>query len=183
MEPRQKADRRVVQKGLNMRFGWARVSSRTLDYRPFQPGLPDRCLPPVCRDADAARRCLRAAEVGGVVLIVNAKNDRAARWYASYDALLLSSRPLTLVMSLATFAASWRRQGSYKRRGAESRRRYLCCGIGRKRLLEQVLVVDQLEILDLRTDGIWERLSLPTSRHFDTSRLINSSYDCSIRMH
>ena len=32
--------------------------------------------------AAAARRCLRAAaEVGGVVLIIDAKNDRAARWY------------------------------------------------------------------------------------------------------
>lgn len=56
--------------------------------------------------AAAARRCLRAAaEVGGVVLIIDAKNDRAARWYASYGAVPLSDKPLTLVMSLATFAA------------------------------------------------------------------------------
>uniref|UniRef100_A0A7V4XUW1 GNAT family N-acetyltransferase n=1 Tax=Acidobacterium capsulatum TaxID=33075 RepID=A0A7V4XUW1_9BACT len=56
--------------------------------------------------ASAARRCLRAAaDVGGVVLIIDAKNDRAAGWYASYGALPLSSRPLTLVMPLATFAA------------------------------------------------------------------------------
>jgi GNAT superfamily N-acetyltransferase len=56
--------------------------------------------------AAAARRCLRAAaEVGGVVLIIDAKNDRAARWYASYGALALNNKPLTLVMSLATFAA------------------------------------------------------------------------------
>ena len=56
--------------------------------------------------AAAARRCLRAAaEVGGVVLIIDAKNDRVARWYASYGALALNNKPLTLVMSLATFAA------------------------------------------------------------------------------
>lgn len=56
--------------------------------------------------AAAARRCLRAAaEVGGVVLIIDAKNDRAVRWYASYGALPLNNKPLTLVMSLATFAA------------------------------------------------------------------------------
>jgi GNAT superfamily N-acetyltransferase len=56
--------------------------------------------------AAAARRCLRAAaEVGGVVLIIDAKNDRAARWYAGYGALSLSNKPLTLIMSLATFAA------------------------------------------------------------------------------
>jgi len=54
----------------------------------------------------AARRCLRAAvEVGGVVLIIDAKNDRAARWYTSYGAVPLSNKALTLVMPLATFAA------------------------------------------------------------------------------
>jgi len=57
--------------------------------------------------AAAARRCLRAAaEVGGLVFIIDAKNDRAARWYSSYVAAPLSSKPLTLVMSLATFAAN-----------------------------------------------------------------------------
>ena len=57
--------------------------------------------------AAAARRCLRAsAEVGGVVLIIDAKNERAARWYVSYGAVPLSGKPLTLVMSLASFAAA-----------------------------------------------------------------------------
>ena len=56
--------------------------------------------------AAAARRCLRAAaEVGGVVLIIDAKNERAASWYTSYGAVQLQDKPLTLVMSLATFAA------------------------------------------------------------------------------
>lgn len=54
--------------------------------------------------AAAARRCLRAAaEVGGVVLVIDAKNERAARWYASYGAVPLGNKPLALVMSLATF--------------------------------------------------------------------------------
>ena len=62
--------------------------------------------------AAAARRCLRAAaEVGGVVLIIDAKNDRAARWYASYGAVPLSDKPLALVMSLATFAAGLKKAG------------------------------------------------------------------------
>ena len=62
--------------------------------------------------AAAARRCLRAAaEVGGVVLIIDAKNDRAARWYASYGAVPLSGKPLTLVMSLASFAADLKAAG------------------------------------------------------------------------
>lgn len=56
--------------------------------------------------AAAARRCLRAsAEAGGVMLIIDAKNERAARWYAGYGAVPLRDKPLTLVMSLATFGA------------------------------------------------------------------------------
>lgn len=54
--------------------------------------------------AAAARRCLRAsAEVGGVILIIDAKNGRAAHWYAGYGAVPMRDKPLTLVMSLATF--------------------------------------------------------------------------------
>jgi GNAT superfamily N-acetyltransferase len=62
--------------------------------------------------ASAALRCLRAAaEVGGVVLIIDAKNERAARWYSNYGAVPLSRKPLTLVMSLATFAAGLKAAG------------------------------------------------------------------------
>lgn len=62
--------------------------------------------------AAAARRCLRAsAEVGGVVLIIDAKNGRAARWYAGYGAVPLREKPLTLVMSLAAFAANLKAVG------------------------------------------------------------------------
>ena len=62
--------------------------------------------------AAAVRRCLRAAaEIGGVVLIIDAKNDRAARWYINYGAVPLSNNPLTLVMSLATFAADLKAAG------------------------------------------------------------------------
>jgi ribosomal protein S18 acetylase RimI-like enzyme len=62
--------------------------------------------------AAAARRCLRAsAEVGGVVMIIDAKNPRAAKWYAGYGALALSNKPLTLVMALATFGAELKTAG------------------------------------------------------------------------
>ena len=55
--------------------------------------------------AAAALRCLRVAEeVGGILLIIDAKHERAANWYASYGAEPLQDRPLTLVMPLATFA-------------------------------------------------------------------------------
>jgi GNAT superfamily N-acetyltransferase len=51
----------------------------------------------------AADRCIRvAAEVGGVALLIDAKNERAAQWYASYDAVPLLDAPLSLVLPLAT---------------------------------------------------------------------------------
>lgn len=53
----------------------------------------------------AGRRCLRAsAEVGGVALLIDAKNADVARWYAGYGAVALEDRPLTLVLPLATIA-------------------------------------------------------------------------------
>lgn len=51
----------------------------------------------------AGRRCLHAAaEVGGVALLIDAKNERVATWYASYGALPLVDSPLTLLLPLAT---------------------------------------------------------------------------------
>jgi GNAT superfamily N-acetyltransferase len=62
--------------------------------------------------AAAALRCLRiAAEVGGVLLIIDAKSERAATWYASYGAEPLQGKPRTLVMPLATFAADLKARG------------------------------------------------------------------------
>ena len=60
----------------------------------------------------ACLRCLRAAsEVGGVILIIDAKNDRAAKWYAGYGAVPLPDTPLTLVMTLASIEAELRKTG------------------------------------------------------------------------
>lgn len=60
----------------------------------------------------AALRCIRVTEeVGGVLMIIDAKNERAARWYASYGAEALKDRPLTLVVPLATFAVSLKANG------------------------------------------------------------------------
>lgn len=60
----------------------------------------------------AALRCLRiAAEGGGVLLIIDAKNERAAQWYAGYGAEPLHGRPLTLVMPLASFAGELKAKG------------------------------------------------------------------------
>ena len=62
--------------------------------------------------AAAALRCLRiAVEAGGVLLIIDAKSERAAQWYASYGAQPLQDTPLTLVMPLATFARDLKTKG------------------------------------------------------------------------
>lgn len=51
----------------------------------------------------AGRRCLMAAAaVGGTILIIDAKNDRAAAWYVSYGAIPLVDAERTLVLPLAT---------------------------------------------------------------------------------
>lgn len=51
----------------------------------------------------AGRRCLRASEeVGGVALLIDAKNEGVARWYESYGALRLLDSPMSLLLSLAT---------------------------------------------------------------------------------
>lgn len=55
----------------------------------------------------AGRRCLRAAEeVGGIMMLIDAKNEGVADWYCSYGAIQLLDRPLTLVLPLATVRAA-----------------------------------------------------------------------------
>lgn len=55
----------------------------------------------------AGRRCLRVAqEVGGTVMLIDAKNEQAAAWYASYGALALLDAPLTLLLPLDLVAAA-----------------------------------------------------------------------------
>jgi GNAT superfamily N-acetyltransferase len=51
----------------------------------------------------AGRRCVRAAtEVGGVALLIDAKNERVAAWYQGYGAMPLLDAPLSLLLPLAT---------------------------------------------------------------------------------
>ena len=53
----------------------------------------------------AARRCILAsAEIGGMILVVDAKDERVAQWYRSYGAISLEDTPLCLVLPLATLA-------------------------------------------------------------------------------
>jgi len=47
-----------------------------------------------------------AAQVGGVALAIDAKDDRAAKWYERFGALRLLDDPFELVLPLATVAAA-----------------------------------------------------------------------------
>jgi GNAT superfamily N-acetyltransferase len=62
----------------------------------------------------AGRRCLMAAaEVGGVVLVIDAKNETVAGWYASYGAVPLLDAPLTLLLTLATIEGALKKANQY----------------------------------------------------------------------
>lgn len=62
----------------------------------------------------AGLRCIRAAaEVGGTLMFIDAKNERVAAWYRSYGALGLEDRPLSLFLPLASFEAALRRGGKF----------------------------------------------------------------------
>lgn len=53
----------------------------------------------------AGKRALSvAAEIGGVALAIDAKNQRAAAWYERFGAIRLLDEPLTLVLPLKTIA-------------------------------------------------------------------------------
>ena len=55
----------------------------------------------------AGRRCfLAAAEVGGVALVIDAKNQKVAGWYAGYGAVPLEDAPLSLLLPLTTIQAA-----------------------------------------------------------------------------
>ena len=55
----------------------------------------------------AGRRCLMVAtEAGGVALLIDAKNEQAAQWYAGYGAVPLLDTPLSLLLPLKTIHAA-----------------------------------------------------------------------------
>ena len=60
----------------------------------------------------AGKRCLlAAAEVGGVVLLIDAKNEKVAGWYASYGAVPVLDMPFTLLLPLTTIEAALKAAG------------------------------------------------------------------------
>lgn len=81
--------------------------SRLAVANPFQgKGLGGQLL------LTAGRRCIKAAaEVGGVVLVIDAKNKSVAKWYAERGAMLLQDAPLTLLLPLSTMAQALKAAG------------------------------------------------------------------------
>ena len=74
-----------------------RLSRLAVDRRVQGLGLGGQLL------IAAGRRCLRvAAEVGGIALLIDAKNERAADWYMSYGAVAMLDQPLSLLLPLTT---------------------------------------------------------------------------------
>ena len=60
----------------------------------------------------AGRRCLlAAAQVGGVALLIDAKNERAASWYESYGAVPLLDTPQSLLLPLTMIDAALKAAG------------------------------------------------------------------------
>lgn len=83
-----------------------RLARLAVDLRAQGRGLGGQLL------LAAGRRCLRAAtEVGGVMLVIDAKNERVASWYQSYGAMPLADKPLTMVLPLATIETALRSAG------------------------------------------------------------------------
>ena len=63
----------------------------------------------------AGRRCLlAAAEVGGVAIVIDAKNDQVTDWYTSYGAVPLLYAPRTLLLPLETVAAAVKAASRYQ---------------------------------------------------------------------
>jgi hypothetical protein len=54
---------------------------------------------------------LAAEQVGGVVLVIDAKNEKVAAWYASFGAVPLLDAPLSLELPLATIEAALKKAG------------------------------------------------------------------------
>ena len=60
----------------------------------------------------AARRCIQVStQVGGSLLLIDAKDRRAADWYKSYGALEIPKAPLSLVLPYAVFIDAMKQAG------------------------------------------------------------------------
>ncbi len=61
----------------------------------------------------AGRRCLLVAtQAGGVALLIDARNEQVAEWYASYGAIPLLDAPLSLLLPFKTIHAALNAAGN-----------------------------------------------------------------------
>jgi GNAT superfamily N-acetyltransferase len=99
----------VVRRGLaRYEVPGFRLARLAVDRRSQGQGIGGQLL------LAAGRRCLLAAtEVGGVTLVIDAKNDRVARWYGTYGAVPLLDAPLILLLPLATLEMTLRKAGKF----------------------------------------------------------------------
>lgn len=98
----------AIRKGLPRHgVGGFRLARLAIDLSVQGNGLGGQLL------GTAARRALlAAAAVGRVILVIEAKSDRAADWYATYGGVRLTDTPRTLVMSLSTFGGGLKSRGN-----------------------------------------------------------------------
>jgi len=83
-----------------------RLARLAVDLQMQRKGLGAQLL------LSAGKRCMLASmEVGGVALLIDAKNEMVAGWYASYGAIPLPDAPLSLLLSLSTIEAALRASG------------------------------------------------------------------------
>ncbi len=62
----------------------------------------------------AGKRCLRVAtEAGGALLVIDAKNERAATWHEGYGAVRLADMPFKLVLPLTTIRLALEAMGKF----------------------------------------------------------------------
>ena len=86
-----------------------RATMKEADLKAIRDSLPkgwalgdDRFREEIARLSERALAV--AAEVGGIALVIDAKDDKAARWYERFGVLSLMDHPLTLALSLSAIA-------------------------------------------------------------------------------
>lgn len=83
-----------------------RLARLAVDLKVQRQGLGGQLL------LAAGRRCLLASvEVGGVALLIDAKNEKVAAWYAGYGAVPMLDMPLSLLLPLTTIEAALKAAG------------------------------------------------------------------------
>jgi GNAT superfamily N-acetyltransferase len=65
--------------------------------------------------AACARALAVSAEVGGIAVAIDAKDEKAAKWYERFGALMLLDDPLKLILSLGTVADAITAAGKRRR--------------------------------------------------------------------